>query len=59
MRDIYARLRKAGLNRHQALHALGSAATEVVFGALQGRSYDAAKYVERLRALKAEDWMPV
>jgi len=51
-----ARLLEQGLDRHDALHAIGAALAEQIFGALQGQAFDAAQYQERLDALSASSW---
>ena len=52
-----ARLRNEGLDRHQAVHALGSVAAEEMFRALKDRTpSDRAEYALKLEKLTAESW---
>jgi hypothetical protein len=50
------RLTEQGLDRHEALHAVGSAVAGQIFAALKGRSFDAAEYEKRLDALTVDSW---
>ena len=50
------RLMEQGLERHQAIHAVGQVAAEEVVACLsRGERYDEDRYVSRLRALSARD----
>lgn len=50
-----ARLLSEGLDRHQAVHAIGSVVASEVFEVLQeGRRYDEGRYRAALRELSAE-----
>ena len=52
------RLMDAGLARHDAIHAIGSVASQEVVAALSdesGGGYDEARYVQRLEALDADE----
>ena len=51
-----ARLLEQGLDRHDALHAIGAAVAEQIFGAVKGQPFDAAKYEHALNALSASSW---
>jgi len=50
------RLREQGLERHDAVHAIGSAVAEQIYAALKHRAFDAAQYEARLDVLTAEAW---
>jgi hypothetical protein len=50
------RLLAEGLDRHEAIHAIGAVATEQIYHALKGRPFDAAEYDRRLAALDAVSW---
>jgi hypothetical protein len=51
-----ARLTAGGMERHQAIHAIGHVASEEVVACLStGRRYDEERYVQRLQALSAVD----
>jgi hypothetical protein len=51
------RLVEGGLTRHEAIHAIGSVASEEVLACLSEptRSYDEQRYVSRLEALEIEE----
>ena len=51
-----SRLLEQGLDRHDALHAIGSALADQIFGALHGQAFNAVQYEERLDALTASSW---
>jgi len=51
-----ARLMGEGLERHDAVHALGVALAEQLLGAAHGRAFDAGQYERALRELTAESW---
>jgi hypothetical protein len=57
-RTALERLRSEGLSRHEAIHAIGTIVTKVMFDALQGMSAnpDAAEYVRELEQLTAAGW---
>lgn len=50
------RLLDEGLDRHDAVHAVGSVLAEQIYGALKGSSFDEAAYQQGLDALSAESW---
>ena len=51
------RLMSEGLDRHEAIHAIGAVATEQIYHTLKGsRPFDAAEYDRRLAALDAASW---
>jgi hypothetical protein len=54
-----ARLMSEGLDRHEAIHAIGSVLSRRMFNALKGKGSGAdlnAQYVEELVQLTAESW---
>jgi len=50
------RLLEEGLDRHEAIHAIGSAVAEQIYATLQRRSFNAAEYDALLDALNADRW---
>ena len=50
------RLLEEGLDRHDALHAIGSAVADQMRAAFQGRPFDATGYEASLAALTAASW---
>lgn len=50
------RLLEQGLDRHEAIHAIGSVVADHIQGAMQGTAFDAAEYDSRLRRLDAASW---
>lgn len=59
VKAVLVRLMNEGLDRHEAIHAIGSVLSETFFGAMSGES--AAKdlneeYLEKLKTLSAESW---
>jgi hypothetical protein len=53
------RLMRQGLDRHEALHAIGSVLSEQIYGALRSEAAGAdpaADYVRKLDALTASGW---
>lgn len=50
------RLVRAGLPRHEAVHAIASVVADATQGALSGRGFDPAAYARALDALTAEGW---
>jgi hypothetical protein len=53
------RLMREGLDRHEAIHAIGSVLSEQIYGALRSPaapSDPAADYVRKLEALTASGW---
>jgi hypothetical protein len=58
-RAVLLRLMAEGLDRHEAIHAIGSVLSEQLFGALRGEGGGDdpnAQYVEKLNCLTAESW---
>jgi len=54
---VLLRLMQEGLDRHEAVHAIGSVLSEQLFLALKGGGADlTARYVEKLNRLTAESW---
>ncbi len=52
--EAMERLLAEGLDRHDAVHAIGSAVTEQMYAAVQGCAFDAAAYEVKLRSITAE-----
>lgn len=50
------RLLGQGLDRHEAIHAIGSVVAEQIHAAMQGVAFDAAAYEQRLSQLDAASW---
>jgi hypothetical protein len=51
------RLQREGLDRHEAVHAIGSVASEEVVVCLaRGQAYDEERYTQRLAELSAASW---
>jgi hypothetical protein len=50
------RLVRAGLARHEAVHAIASVVAAAAQGALSGSRFDPAAYARALDALTAEAW---
>jgi hypothetical protein len=50
------RLVSEGLDRHEAIHAIGTAVAKHVFRVLQGDAFDDKAYGSALDALDAETW---
>ena len=58
-KSVLLRLMAEGLDRHEAIHAIGSALSEQLFDALKHRNQQtdfAAEYLKRLDKLTAESW---
>jgi hypothetical protein len=56
---VLERLMSEGLDRHEAIHAIGSVLSRRMFNALKGKGSAAdlnAQYVEELGQLTAESW---
>ncbi len=52
-----SRLVAQGLDRHDAVHAIGSVMAKQIYGVLQKRRpYDSAEYAAQLDELTAESW---
>ena len=54
--ETYSRLIKQGLNRHEAIHAIGAVISEDMFEIMQGNKHQSLKYQGRLRKLTAKRW---
>lgn len=53
-----SRLMEQGLDRHDAIHAIGSVSAEQIYGALsQLEPFDPAVYDDALTSLNAADWL--
>ena len=59
-RDALARLLRDGLDRHDAIHAIGSVLVKHLFPVLKARNdppaFDNASYVRALAGLTADEW---
>jgi hypothetical protein len=53
------RLRKEGLDRHDAVHALGTVLAAHIHRALKGQAFDADAYNRGLDELTAESWLRI
>jgi hypothetical protein len=56
---VLFRLMNEGLDRHEAIHAIGSVLSETLFAVLSKDDEDGdpnAAYVEKLKSLSAESW---
>ena len=59
VKAVLFRLMSEGLNRHEAIHAIGSVLSETFFTAMSEENVDRdpnADYVEKLKSLSAESW---
>lgn len=57
-RSAVERVMAEGLDRHDAIHAIGSVLTHHLYGVLkEQREFDAARYEADLEALTAEAWL--
>ena len=56
VRRALDRLVRAGLSRHDAVHAIASVVASAAQGALSGARFDPAAYARALDALTAEAW---
>jgi hypothetical protein len=45
-----------GLDRHEAVHAIGSVVAAQLYAVLQHRAFDSVEYEARLDALTADSW---
>ncbi len=55
--ETYARLRKQGLNRHDAVHAIGAVINEDIYEIMKGNKNSPFEgYKGRLRKLTAKRW---
>ena len=61
-KSVLERLMREGLDRHEAIHAIGSVLTGRIFDALKHNKYKgreselSADYLEKLKQLTAESW---
>jgi hypothetical protein len=58
-RDVLLRLIAEGLDRHEAIHAIGSVLSETLFVVMSGKDVEgdlSADYAEKLKSLSAESW---
>jgi hypothetical protein len=58
-KSVLSRLMSEGLNRHEAVHAVGSVLAEQLFNALKHKTTESdlnAAYLEKLNRLTAECW---
>ena len=54
----FARLSREGLDRHDAIHAIGSVLAEAFYNIMNsGGVHDAAEYARKLKALTADSWL--
>jgi hypothetical protein len=56
---VLIRLMDEGLDRHEAIHAIGSVLSDKLFAAMSGEDVECdinADYVEQLKFLSAESW---
>lgn len=56
---VLLRLMKEGLDRHEAIHAIGSVLSEELFVVMSAQSAEGdpnADYTEKLKSLTAESW---
>ena len=59
VKGVLFRLMSEGLNRHEAIHAIGSVLSETFFPAMSEENVNGdpnADYVEKLKVLSAESW---
>jgi hypothetical protein len=56
VRRALARLLAGGLDRHEAVHAIGLIVSDVMAATLDGRRFDAKAYAAELDGLTAERW---
>jgi len=58
-RAVLLGLMKEGLDRHEAIHAIGSVLSEEFFAVMNGQETGGdinANYIEKLKSLTAESW---
>jgi len=58
-KGVLLRLMSQGLDRHEAIHAIGSVLSKTLFTAMNEQSHDGnlnEDYVEKLKTLSAESW---
>jgi hypothetical protein len=58
VKAAFARLSAEGLDRHDAVHAIGSVLAGEIYGVMKSRRpHDPAEYARELKALTAEAWL--
>jgi hypothetical protein len=58
-KGVLFRLMREGLDRHEAVHAIGSVLSETLFAVMSGENVGGdpnADYIEKLKSLSAESW---
>jgi len=56
-KETYNRLIRQGLNRHETIHAIGTAVTNDIYNMLQNKTkFNEKTYKNRLRKLTAKKW---
>lgn len=59
VKAVLARLMDEGLDRHEAIHAIGMVLSETFFAAMHGEEVGGdlnASYLEKLKVLSADSW---
>jgi len=59
VKAVLVRLMNEGLDRHEAIHAIGAVLSETFFTAMHGEEIDGdlnARYLEKLKVLTTESW---
>ena len=59
VKAVLARLMDEGLDRHDAIHAIGSVLSEIFFSAMHGEEVGSdlnVRYLEKLKVLSADSW---
>jgi hypothetical protein len=59
VREVLLRLMSEGLDRHEAVHAIGSVLSSTLFTAMREKDADRdlnSDYIEKLKSLSAESW---
>jgi len=54
--ETFSRLQRQGLNRHEAIHAIGAVISEDMFNIMKGNKHQEMEYQERLKKLTAKRW---
>lgn len=58
VRQVLDRLLAEGLDRHEALHAIGSVLARRLHAMSQEKTFDSDEYLQGLESLAAADWKP-
>jgi hypothetical protein len=58
VRQVLERLLAGGLDRHEALHAIGSVLARRLHAMTQEKTFDSGEYLQGLEALAVEDFKP-